>query len=143
MNFRECKKNYPVGMIMGNFILNYDFPIYKEELQRRIGQRFYAEFFYYYNKETKKFHRADFLYKNIQGYITVDGVNFHPFASDEMGIYYLDNSKYDDDIRFESDADEDNEKFATKIDEAWLKLHPDWKPIRTLKDLEKMDKYDF
>lgn len=140
MNFRECKKNYPVGMIIGNFMLNYDFPIYKEDLKYKLrGNFFYPELFYFYNNETKKFHRVDFLYKDVEGYITVNGSDFRPFSSDEMGIYYLDNPTYDDFIKFNSNTNE----FMTKIDEEWLKLHPDWRPIRTLEDLEKIDKYDF
>ena len=51
MNFKECKKNYPVGMIMGNFMLNYNFPETKEELENTLKkQSFRDEFFYFYNK---------------------------------------------------------------------------------------------
>lgn len=140
MNFKECKKEYPVGMIMGNFMLNYNFPVTKEELKNTLKkQSFRCEFFYFYNKETKKFHRADFLYKDVEGYITINGSDFRPFSSDEMGIYYLDTPTDKDFIKFNCNWDE----FIAKIDEAWLELHPDQKPIRTLEDLEKIEKYDF
>lgn len=140
MNFKECKKEYPVGMIMGNFMLNYSFPITKEELKNKLKkQSFYYEFFYFYNKETKKFHRADFLYENVEGYITINGSDFRPFSSDKMGIHYLDTPTDKDFIKFNCNWDE----FITKVDEAWLELHPDQKPIRTLEDLEKIEKYDF
>lgn len=81
MNFKGCKKEYPVGMIMGNFILNYNFPITKEELKNRLrGKFFYPEFFYFYNKETKKFHRADFYIKMLKGILpsmVLISVRFH------------------------------------------------------------------
>lgn len=140
MNFKECKTKYPIGMIMGNFMLNFDFPITKEELKNRLKSNFfYPEFFYFYNNKTKKFHRADFLYKDVEGYITINGSDFRPFSSDEMGIYYLDAPIYDNFIKFNSNFDD----FIIKINEEWLKLYPDWKPIRTLEDLEKIEKYDF
>lgn len=140
MNFKECKTKYPVGMIMGNFMLNFDFPITKEELKNRLRSSFfYPELFYFYNNETKKFHRADFLYKDVEGYITINGSDFRPFSSDEMGIHYLDIPTNEDFIKINCNWDE----FITKVDKAWLELHPDQKPIRTLEDLEKIEKYDF
>lgn len=144
MTFKECSEKYPIGMIMGNFLLDYTYPVPKEELQIQLRRSFfYPEFFYFYNKKDNNFRRADFLYHKVEGYITIDGVSFHPFSSDEMGIYYLDNSNYEEWIKFDSEADYENEIFSMKINEAWLNLHPELIPIRTKEELEAFNKYDF
>ena len=121
------------------------YSITKEELLKyRLRKHyFYATHFYFYNKENNIFHLVEFLSHNVEGYITTDGIDFSPFSTDEMSIYYLDKPMFQDWIKFEAGADYDNEKFARAIDKEWLKLYPDKLPIRTVEELEDFCKYDF
>ena len=145
MTIEECKEKYPIEMIVGNFLIDYKYSVTKEELikYRLRRQFFYATHFYFYNKEAKNFCLVEFISHNVEGYITTDGIDFSPFSTDEMSIYYLDNLTFRDWIKFNAGDDFDNEKFAQKIDNEWLKLYPDRLPIRTIEELEAFDKYDF
>lgn len=144
MTFKECKKEYPLGLIMGTFSSRNTFLKNYFELKKDLFHYLYPEFFYYYDKENKSFYQTDFLFLSVKGYVTTDGMSFYPYGiNDNDEMVFLDNPFYKEWFRLQPNCDDTNESFAEEIDKIWLEKHPNCKPIRTIKDLEKIEKYDF
>jgi hypothetical protein len=144
MTFKECKKKYPLGLIMGTFSSRNTFLKDYFELKKDLFYYFCPESFYYYDKENKSFYQTDFLFLSVKGYVTTDGMNFYPYGTNSMDeMVFLDNPIYKEWFRLQPNCDNTNESFAEEIDKFWLEKHPNYRPIRTVKDLENFIKYDF
>ena len=90
MTFKEVQENYPLGLIIGNFV-EHSIPIEESTVKAALQRRFfYTDTFYCYHKNTRTFHHVFFDYIMCEGYITEDGESFRPFGTSEGEILYLD-----------------------------------------------------
>lgn len=145
MTFKEAQENYPLGLIIGNFV-EYSTPVeirtVRNTLQRKI---FYTDTFYCYHKDSQTFHQVFFDYRMCEGYITEDGESFRPFGTNEGEIFYLDHLFLKEGIIISPIEEGDfYNTLKIKICQAYQQNKKEnIIMIQTLEDFLNLEKYEF
>lgn len=127
--------------------MRWEILIYFSRTEKEVEYRlnFYTRLndsFFSYNPKEQKFYELHFLYIQCDGYVTLDGKEFHAYGIEEdYSLSYLDELK--EGCFIDPDIMANTDKYFELIENYFKQQYPDSFIIRCKKDLLQIKQYEF
>lgn len=142
MTFEEVSKKFPLYCAIGDF--NIFARTEKEVTYRLDSYSQHNDHFFSYNPQEQKFYELYFMYIQCDGYVTLDGKDFHAYGIEEdYSLMYLDEREEGCFIDSEIMLDVSTDRYFDLIENYFKQRFPESKIIRCKKDLLQVKQYEF